>query len=200
MGNLNQLVQGATQRVATGPNRQELASRALSRFEEETEPAFQQRLRGVGQRAAALGRVGSGLTTSDLGTVTQRREEDLARVRSGLADQAAGQELGDRIAGLNAILGSRGQTFNQLFGQEQLRIGTEQQQQGFQRQQSRDAISDAIQQFLLSTGEEQRQFGNELALANLNLQNLAAFGDPTQGFGDPQTNAILQLLAQIQAG
>jgi hypothetical protein len=198
LGSLNQLVQGASQKVATGPDRQALASRAFERLGAETAPRFQQELRGVGQRAAALGRVGAGLTTSDLGTVQQRREEFLGRAREGLSDRAAGQELGDRIASLNALLGSRGQTFNQLFSQEQARLGAQQQQQGFQFGQQRAGVQDAVQQFLLQQGEQQRGFQNELALAGLNLQGLPAFTQ-NQSFASPEEQQLLQFIASLQA-
>jgi hypothetical protein len=200
LGSLNKLVQRASQQVATGPNRQQLAEQAFTRLGEATAPQFQQELRGVGQRAAALGRVGAGLTTSDLGTVQQRREEFLGRARAGLSGEAAGRELGDRVASLNALLGSRGQTFNQLFGQEQARLGARQQQQGFQFGQQQSAQENAIRQFLLQQGEQQRQFGNELDLARFNVQGgRGAFGSPEQQFGSPQEQAILQFLAQLQA-
>jgi hypothetical protein len=197
LGSLNQLVQGAVGKLQ-GPDRGQLAQGTFERLRASTEPGFQQELRGVGQRAAALGRVGAGLTTSDLGTVQQRREEFLGRAQQGLASEAAGQELNDRVVSLNALLGARGQTFNQAFSQEQARLGAQQQQQGFQFAQQGQAQENAIQQWLMQQQQQQQQFQNELSLGQFNLQGLQAYGSPQQQYADPQTQAILQWLSQIQ--
>lgn len=80
-----------------GPDRNQLASDAFALMREESEPGFQSALRDVNRSAAAMGRQGAGMTTNDLGTVAQRREEALARAQKGLSLDAAGQTLDDRF-------------------------------------------------------------------------------------------------------
>ena len=89
----------------TTPDRATLASNTMKRLIDDTNPQFEQDLRQVGQKAAALGRVGAGMTTNDLGTVAQRRNEQLVRRSQELADQAAGLSLQDQQDKLNAARG-----------------------------------------------------------------------------------------------
>jgi hypothetical protein len=96
--------------INEGPDRTQLALDAFGRFRDETDPAFQEQIRGVGQRAAALGRIGSGLTTTELGDVTLQRSRDLGREERRLTDEATGLSLQDRERSLNAALGA-GRTF-----------------------------------------------------------------------------------------
>jgi len=103
----------ALQAMETGPNRGELASKQFDLMREASNPAFEADLRRVGQRASALGRVGAGMTTSDLGTVQQRREEALSQAAKGLSLDAAGQEMNDRLSRVSAAQGLAG-TFGNL--------------------------------------------------------------------------------------
>ena len=89
----------------TTPDRQTLAANNLNRMIADTEPQFQTDLRNVGKKAAALGRVGAGMTTSDLGDVSQRRNEQIVRRGAELADSAAGLSLQDEQDKLNAARG-----------------------------------------------------------------------------------------------
>ena len=152
------------------PGRAELAQQAFSQIQESGEPAFQKSLQNVGRRAASLGRIGAGQTTSELGDVLQNRERDLDLVRRGLATEAAGQEIGDRFNQLQATQGAAGQ----LFGQDVTGSGV---QQGL-RQELR--------------GERGQQFGQELAGANLGLARggqLAGLGGQEAGFQGQELGA-----------
>lgn len=102
------LVDEAASELATGPDREALALRAFQRLLDETAPQYAQELRQVNDAAAAGGRVGSGLTTNDLGTVAQRRNESLTRAQQALADQAAGLTLSDQAARTSALAGLEG--------------------------------------------------------------------------------------------
>lgn len=104
-----QLAMQALRRVMGGPDRAQLANQALELFDESSDPAYQQRLRGVGQKAAALGRVGAGMTTNELTDVFTTRERDRDRLKRGLALETAQQELGDRFGRLSAATGAGGQ-------------------------------------------------------------------------------------------
>lgn len=103
----------ALQSLQTAPDRSQLALDALKLFDDQTEAGYQQRLRGVGQQAAKLGRVGSGMTTSELNDVFVARERDRDAVKRGLANDAASQTLSDRLATLGAIGGVQGQLAGQ---------------------------------------------------------------------------------------
>lgn len=89
-------------KVTNAPDRGQLAQDMYGVLEERANPGFQQRLRSVGQKAAALGRVGAGLTTSELGDVETIHNRDLDLSRRQLAAEGAGHTLDDRIRQLGA--------------------------------------------------------------------------------------------------
>jgi biotin operon repressor len=96
------------------PSRTDLALEAFDLFSERGEPRFQQELQNVGRQAASLGRIGAGLTTSQLGDVQSNRERELALARRELANTAAGQTLQDQLA----KLGGAGGVASLLGGQD----------------------------------------------------------------------------------
>lgn len=109
-GTLNTQAQG----LAQGPSRADLAADAFDILRRRSEPEYQRRLRDVGTRAAALGRIGAGMTTTELGDVASLRNRDLLLAQESLANTAAQQELADRLGIFSAIGGLQ----NQLFGQD----------------------------------------------------------------------------------
>lgn len=98
-----------------GPDRGAIATDVFQQIRDASEPQFQKDLQGVGQKAAALGRLGAGMTTSELGDVVSNRERDLSLAMRGLSSDAASQSLNDRLGVFNAQLGASGQ-----FTQEDL--------------------------------------------------------------------------------
>lgn len=120
--------------LQTLPDRQQLALDALQLFDEQTDAGYQQRLREVGQRAAKLGRMGSGMTTSELSDVFVARERDRDAVKRGLANEAAGMQLDDQLSRLGAI----GALNQQLFGQDAFKRGEVRSERDFQYGVGRD--------------------------------------------------------------
>lgn len=110
------------------PDRGTLAAKAFDLMLQESNPQHEADLRNVGRKTAALGRIGSGMATADLGTVQQRREEALMRTREALANEAAGQTLNDRLG----VAGALQSGFGALSGtdQETARIGLQGQELG----------------------------------------------------------------------
>jgi len=88
------------------PNRTQLALEAFDIYQRQSDPAYQQRLRGVTDLAAATGRIGSGVTTSNLGDVASERNRELGLLKENLANETAGLRLQDEMDILNAALGS----------------------------------------------------------------------------------------------
>jgi hypothetical protein len=88
-----------------GPDRAGLAADAYKLMEERSRPEFDQRVRGLGQQTAALGRIGSGIYGSNLTDLNAERERELGLNRRELANSAAGQSLQDRLAQLDASRG-----------------------------------------------------------------------------------------------
>jgi len=102
IGGLNTQVKSALDAVMAGPDRGKLAGDAYDLLLERSRPGFEKEMRDVGSRAAALGRIGAGMTTSELGDVQLQRERELDLARRQLATESAGQTLDDRLAQLGA--------------------------------------------------------------------------------------------------
>jgi hypothetical protein len=105
-------------RALSGPDRTQLAQEAYDIFRQQSEPGYQQDLRGVGQKAAALGRVGAGMTTNDLTGVMGQREQQQNLLKRSLINDAGQQTLQDRINTLNATMGGSSTLEGQDFGRQ----------------------------------------------------------------------------------
>src|SRR5690606_22364387 len=90
-------------------DRAALASQQFQNLLEQAAEARQTGVRDIGRAAAALGRIGAGITTSQLGDLEERIQTQIAREASRLAAETAGQELADRLARFQAALGAGGQ-------------------------------------------------------------------------------------------
>lgn len=157
------------------PDRAKLAADAYSLIQERAQPQFAQDLRAVGQKAAALGRVGSGLTTNELGDVATLHDRTLDQARRDLATQAAGQTVADKIAegqlnlqygtaadaGRNAAFRNALDLNNTRFGQLTNLAGMENQLAG-QRRSDELTERDAR----IAAGDRQNALGMARAAAN----------------------------------
>jgi hypothetical protein len=99
---LNGKVSGALDKVLDGPDRGKLAGDAYDQLVARSQPGYEHGLRDLGKRAAALGRVGAGMTTNELTDYGLTRERDLDMSRRELATQSAQQSIADRLAQLDA--------------------------------------------------------------------------------------------------
>ena len=134
----------ASRALTTAPDRGQIAGSTYDALVARGEPAYQAQLRQVGQRAAALGRVGAGMTTNELTDVSTQRSRDLDLSRRELANTAAGATMGDRLSTLNAMSGLEGQQAGQGAANRAEVRG----ERGYQYSLSQDAQNAAIQQGL----------------------------------------------------
>jgi len=139
-----------------GPDRAALARSNFDLIQQAYEPQFQQDLRNVGKKAAALGRIGAGMTTSDLGDVAQRKNEYFGRAAQQLSNDAAALTLQDRLASLGGVQGALGQ----LEGADQSWAGLGLQGQGL-----------ALQGQNLARGAANDLFGMGQSLRNEEMAN-----------------------------
>lgn len=125
-----QLSMGALENVMTGPDRGAIAAARLAQFDRQSAPALQQQFTDVGRRAAALGRLGSGMTTSNLGDIFTAHQGQRNDLQERLALASADQELGDRMGRLNAASGFGGQLRGEDLGEAGFRQGLRGEQRG----------------------------------------------------------------------
>lgn len=95
----------ALEDAGNAPDRTALALQSFKNLTDSGEAGYQQNLRDVENRAAKLGRIGAGMTTSELNDVTLARQRSLDTTASQLATDAAGQTMADRLALGSANLG-----------------------------------------------------------------------------------------------
>jgi hypothetical protein len=87
------------------PDRGQLASDAYNLLLERSAPQEQMQDRGLAQKTAALGRVGSGMFNSEQMDLATSRERERDMARRDLANNAAGLSLQDQMDKLNASRG-----------------------------------------------------------------------------------------------
>jgi hypothetical protein len=148
--------------LQTAPDRGALAGQTFQQLSQQSDPAFQEQLRTVGQDAAKFGRIGSGLTTSQLGDVATVRNQNLGNLQAQLATQSAGQTLSDQQAKLGASQSALGQ----LSGIDQTAYGNLVGQQGYQNNLSQQAFQN-----------NEQQIGDLSGLAN-------SYGNPNTGISN----------------
>ena len=136
--------------LGTAPDRATLAGQTYGQLEAQSQPEYEKELRDVGGRAATLGRIGSGVTTSELGDVAMNRQKYLGNLREQLATQSAGQTMQDRLNQLGAAQGVLGQ----LSGLDQQSYGNLFGERAYQHGLSREALGDesGYDQFLGQLG------------------------------------------------
>ncbi|HEY8431160.1 MAG TPA: hypothetical protein VIL20_22425, partial [Sandaracinaceae bacterium] len=191
------------------PDRATLASQQFRDLLEQAAEARRIGVRDIGRAAAALGRIGAGMTTSQLGDLGERIETQIAREASRLAAETAGQELADRLARLQAATSVGGQFRGEdlaeaRFGQslrDELRG-----ERAFQYGLSRDAIADRIRQIQLEEQLLQGEHAREMDRLGPLLQIAFGGSDPTYALeraaagAEGQASQFWDLVGEILRG
>jgi hypothetical protein len=144
--------------VLKGSDRAKLAGDAYGILEERSRPEFDQRVRQLGQNTAALGRVGSGIYGSNLTDLNAEREREMGLNRRELANQAAGQSMQDRLAGLDASRGV-GESF---AGMDQNRGNIEASRMGAMAQGQGNAFGQNLQLADFMASLSDRKYGADV--------------------------------------
>ena len=185
-------VSGAAGRIAGGPDLTSAAQEKLRLFEEQGEPGFQKALQAVGRKAGALGRLGAGMTTSELGDVASLRERDISQARRGLASDLAFAEGGERRANLGALSGLE----SQVFGQEQGARGELRGERGYQADTAQQALENRIRQRMLEESLTEGAFGRQATRAQLGLQGAGLYGEQAAQSGATAADLLQELALQ----
>ncbi len=127
-------------RLTGAPDLTQAGLERMRVFEEESERPFQERLRGLGQRFAALGRIGSGQNEVELGRALNEREADLSRNRRLIAGELASQEGQER----RANVGTAADIERQLYGQGGQGRDELREERAYQDLLARRAMEDAL--------------------------------------------------------
>lgn len=157
------------------PSRQQLAEQTFQSLGNIENAQLGKDIRSAGQRAAAFGRLGSGMVDEETGDIFGAHKSKLADIRRQLSTDAAGQQMGDQLGKINAASGLAGQ-----FGGEDLnRAGFTQGLRGEARGERGDALTYAAGQRREARGERDTAFGAGERAAAFNLdksRTLAGLG------------------------
>lgn len=195
------------QGLQDAPDRFKLAQSNYDLFQKDSEPAYQQQLRGVGQKAAALGRVGAGMTTNDLTGALGQHQNLLSGERQRLINTAQDATQQDRLNIQNALQSAGGLLGGQDFALNQARgnlaLG---QAGGFtglgQNQANREAtaVGQQMQQQQYQSGLDQQNIQNQIAQQQLQQgaqQQAWNQNFQQQSLAGNQDIARQQILAQL---
>lgn len=152
--------------LTQGPN---LGQAALDQFKNIQSQTSEQRQRGIqdiGRSAARLGRLGSGMVTTDLGNLEDTLRSHENQALGDLAYNTATQESANTRANLGAGQGYE----SQLYGQGQNARNEVRTERDYQAQQSQQALQNEIVRRQLQAQYQQY-------LASLGLQGAGLYGD-----------------------
>ena len=99
---------GAADSLASGPDRVAMARQSLADFETQLGESRREGIRDIGKSAAALGRVGSGMTTGKLADLERRVQSDRSIETNRLVSDLTERDAADRFAKLDAFRGLEG--------------------------------------------------------------------------------------------
>lgn len=199
------------QNATGGKSRIDLAAENLDLLRKRNQETYDKTIRAAGQKAAAFGRLGSGLVNSNLADVTTQFLRDQADAEKSAALEAAGGDIQDRLNQLQAALEAGGQWQGEDLGQAGFRQGLRQEVRGERGYQS-DAAQQALQNRITQAELADQLTGSAFSRNQSQLQMLMDFynaTDPSQlllgssALGDQSASEgedYLSQLAQLWAG
>lgn len=116
----DQYLRQQAEALQSGPDRRQIALDTLKLFDEAQGEAQRLGTQQIGRDAARLGRLGSGMVTTDLGNLADRMDINRSRMMRELANETAGLEQSDRLARIGALQGLQ----EGEFGRGTSRVGT----------------------------------------------------------------------------
>jgi hypothetical protein len=165
--------------VQNGPDRGQLALGNFNLLDQTAREASNRDLRVIGQDAAKFGRIGSGITTTNLGDLGERQAIDRSRAQSQMSLDAAGATVADRLAAANAV----GSGFGALSGADLNTAGFNQSL----RNESRGERDAANAYNAADFSRRGQLFGDVANYAQQQTGNDAAFRNEARGERDYQT-------------
>lgn len=166
--------------LSQGPNLTQAALDRYADLEQQTQENRQQGIQQIGRAAARLGRLGSGMVTTDLGNLEALLQQRGTAARRGLAGDIAFQESADRRANLGAGQSYEQQIADQARGYRDEARG----ERGFQEDQARRAQD-------MEVLRRQLQVQYDMYLRQLGLQGAQLYGDQAAA-GSQAASDLLQ--------
>lgn len=145
------------------PDRGQLAAGYMDLFNQQNAQNLQDQIRSVGQDAAKFGRIGSGVTTSRVGDAFVTAEQNRANAERGLALDAAGHTLNDRLGALSGAAGVQNLFSGQDAGFRQEQRG----ERGYADHLAQQDLQNRMQQRAMEEAILNAQHGRQATEADL---------------------------------
>ncbi len=198
---LDNQVSSAASAVSGGKSREQIANDSLDAFDLRAQPMIRDRQRAAGQRAAQFGRIGMGEEgVEQLRPFTDYLTERAALSKDLAAETASG-DITDRLNRLSALSSTQGQR----YGQEASARDEFRTERGNQNSMQRQAVQDAVQQFLLEMQAQDQEFRQGSTLAGIGYGNSPSnlFFGAGQQYGQNaglDFDALAKLIGSLRGG
>jgi hypothetical protein len=191
---LNDLVDQSAQKIGNAPDLTEAGLNQLAELRNRTSEDRRAGMQSIGRGAASLGRLGSGVTTSQLGDLEAVLQSRELAAQKGLAGDLTMQQAGDRRANAGVLSSLQ----DQIFGQGTQKRNELRGERGYQYGAAQDSQSRVIQARTLEEDLKNSAFNRNLASADLGLRSAGAYDAQA---ADSTTSAadLAQMLATFNA-
>lgn len=163
---LNDLVNQFTGKIGAAPDLAQASLDKLAGLRQQTLEDRKKGIQDIGRGAAAFGRIGSGVTTSQLGDLESSLQARELAAEKGLAGDAAMQEAADRRANLSALSGVQ----DQFFGQDTAQRNELRGERAYQSDTANQAADREVQLQLLMDQLKNSEFGRNATAAQLKMK------------------------------
>lgn len=165
--------------LQNGPNLTDAAKQAFDVLGQQTAERRKLGIQDIGRNAARLGRLGSGMVTTDLGNLEDTLQQHENQARQQLASQVAFSQGNEARANLGAAQGLENQIYGQGVGaRNEVRGERDYQQQLAQRAQDQEIL------------RKQLQVAYQQYLQQLGLQGAGLYGDQAAASQDAAANLL----------
>jgi len=193
----NEALGRALNRATQETDRLAMAKQALADFDIEGAPQLEARFRNVGQRAATLGKTGSGMVTSELGTLQGDYERDRLLTQNQLIRDATEGTINDRYRALDAL--SRQDQIG--YGRAQDVSSEQRGERGYRQGLGQEGLQNRIAQWQAQQGVRSNRLSEIMGLSGMGQQgnDLQSFyTQMADQYGQQAADAMLSVAQGFQ--
>lgn len=181
-GKLSDYVDASAAKLNSSPDLAQAGLDKLAELRQQNSEDERAGIQNIGRANAALGRLGSGMVTGQLGDLEALLRSRTLAAEKGLAGDLTTQEAADRRANTGTLAALQ----DQVFGQGTQRRNELRSERGYETGVAENATDRAIQQRLLQEDLDNSQFGRKVTAAQLGLEGA---GQLDQGAQDASGSA-----------
>lgn len=175
-GKLSSFVDAAAGKLNSSPDLAQAGLDKLAELRQQTGEDRRAGIQNIGRANAALGRLGSGMVTGQLGDLEATLQARQTAAEKGLAGDLTLQQAADRRANAGTLAALQ----DQIFGQGAQRRNELRGERGYQQGVAENTTDRAIQQRMLQEELDNSKFGRNVTAAQLGLQGAGQYDQAAQ--------------------